>query len=148
MCMRWRQAAMALLPAGALALVAVGCGGNSGGEAPATAAPAASHEVTHSAPKPQPTTKGVQQPDAVPNQVAIDNFRFSPRELTVTAGTTVTWVNNDDVPHTATSTAKPKVFDSRTLDTDAKFSHVFTTPGTYDYFCAVHPNMTGRIIVK
>jgi plastocyanin len=84
----------------------------------------------------------------VPNQIAIDNFRFSPRELTVTVGTKVTWVNNDDVPHTATSTAKPRSFDSHTLDTDGKFSHVFTTPGTYDYFCAVHPHMTGRIIVK
>jgi plastocyanin len=147
MCMRWRQAAMALLPAGALALVAVGCGG-SGGEGPATVMAADGHTATHSAPQPQPTTKGVQQPDAVPNQITIDNFRFSPRELTVTAGTTVTWVNNDDVPHTATSTAKPKAFESGTLDTDQKYSFVFTKAGAYDYFCAVHPKMTGRITVK
>ena len=78
----------------------------------------------------------------------IDDSTFTPAQITVRAGTKVTWVNNDDVPHTATSTAKPRSFDSRTLDTDGKFSHMFTTPGTYDYFCAVHPHMTGRIIVK
>jgi plastocyanin len=85
---------------------------------------------------------------AVPNQVAIDNFAFRPRRLEVKAGTRVTWVNRDDVPHTATSTARPRAFDSRTLDTDERFEHVFTTPGTYDYFCAVHPHMTGQVIVK
>ena len=84
----------------------------------------------------------------VANQVAIDNFRFEPRQLTVAVGTKVTWVNRDDVPHTATSTARPKAFDSKTLDTDQKFSHTFTTPGTYAYFCAVHPHMRGEIIVK
>jgi plastocyanin len=83
-----------------------------------------------------------------PNQVVIDNFTFNPRSLTVKAGTNVTWVNRDDVPHTATSTKKPRLFDSGALDTDEKFSHVFTAPGTYDYFCAVHPQMTGKIMVK
>jgi plastocyanin len=68
--------------------------------------------------------------------------------VTVAAGTRVTWVNRDDVPHTATSTARPKAFDSGTLDTDGKFSRVFADPGTYEYFCAVHPKMTGRVIVK
>jgi plastocyanin len=52
------------------------------------------------------------------------------------------------MPHTATSTKKPRLFDSGTLDTDDKFSRVFTAPGTYEYFCAVHPHMTGQIIVK
>ena len=83
-----------------------------------------------------------------PNQVTIDNFTFDPPALAVAPGTEVTWVNHDDVPHTATSTAKPRAFDSKTLDTDQKFSHVFTAPGTYEYFCAVHPHMVGRIIVK
>jgi plastocyanin len=68
--------------------------------------------------------------------------------MTVSAGTRVTWVNHDDVPHTATSTVKPRLFDSGTLDTDDRFEHVFTTPGTYDYYCALHPKMTGQIIVK
>src|SRR5262245_11803166 len=70
-------------------------------------------------------------------KVTIDNFTFSPAKLTISAGTEVTWLNQDDVPHTVTSTAKPKAFDSGTLDTDQKFSHVFKEPGTYDYFCAV-----------
>jgi plastocyanin len=81
-------------------------------------------------------------------QVVIDNFTFRPVELTVKAGTKVTWVNHDDVPHTATSSVKPRAFDSGTLDTDDKFTHTFTTPGTYDYFCALHPKMTGRVVVK
>jgi plastocyanin len=83
-----------------------------------------------------------------PNQVTIDNFAFNPKTLTVPVGTEVTWINRDDVPHTATSAVKPRLFDSKTLDTDDKFSHVFTTPGTYPYFCAVHPHMTGEIVVK
>ena len=83
-----------------------------------------------------------------PNQVVIDNFTFSPARLTVKAGTKVTWVNRDDLPHTATSSAKPRLFNSGTLDTDQQFSYVFTKAGTYDYFCALHPRMTGRIIVK
>ncbi len=85
---------------------------------------------------------------AEPNQVVIDNFAFHPRELTVPPGTRVTWVNRDDVPHTATSSATPRVFHSGTLDTDDRFAHVFSTPGTYEYFCAVHPHMTGKIIVR
>ncbi|MBV9860255.1 MAG: cupredoxin domain-containing protein [Alphaproteobacteria bacterium] len=90
----------------------------------------------------------MRAPQGAEEQVKIDNFTFDPPTLTVAAGTKVTWVNRDDVPHTATSTAKPKSFDSGTLDTDQQFSHVFTKPGTYDYFCAVHPKMAGRILVK
>ncbi len=81
-------------------------------------------------------------------KIVIDNFTFDPPELTIAPGTIVTWSNRDDVPHTATSTAKPRIFDSGALDTDQSFSHTFTTPGTFEYFCAVHPKMTGRIIVK
>ncbi|MBV9122278.1 MAG: cupredoxin family copper-binding protein [Planctomycetes bacterium] len=83
-----------------------------------------------------------------PNQVIIDNFTFKPPRLTVASGTKVTWVNRDDVPHTVTSSVQPRVFHSGTLDTDQQFSHVFTTPGTYDYFCAVHPHMTAQVIVR
>jgi plastocyanin len=81
-------------------------------------------------------------------EIAIDNFAFSPATVTIAPGTRVVWINHDDVPHTATSTSKPKRFESGTLDTDDKFAHVFTEPGTYNYFCAVHPKMTGQIIVK
>ena len=86
--------------------------------------------------------------EAQATQVVIDNFAFSPREIIVTPGTRVTWVNHDDVPHTVTSSVKPRAFDSKAMDTDDTFSFVFTTPGTYEYFCAVHPHMTGKIIVK
>jgi hypothetical protein len=57
----------------------------------------------------------------------------------VSRGATVTWINRDDVPHTATSSASPRAFDSKALDTDERFSFVFTKPGTYSYFCAVQP---------
>jgi plastocyanin len=85
---------------------------------------------------------------ALPTQVVIDNFTYAPASLTVAVGTKVTWVNHDDVPHTVTSPSKPRILDSPTLDTDDKFSFEFKTPGTYDYFCTVHPKMTGQIIVK
>jgi plastocyanin len=79
-------------------------------------------------------------------QIKIDNFTFGPTNLTVTSGTTVTWINNDDVPHTVVS--EDKVFRSKALDTDDKFSYTFTKPGTYNYFCSVHPKMTAKIVVK
>jgi plastocyanin len=81
-------------------------------------------------------------------QVSIDNFTFAPEKLVISAGTKVTWTNHDDVPHTATSSVKPRAFDSGALDTDQQFSKVFNTPGVYPYFCAVHPHMTAQIIVK
>jgi plastocyanin len=81
-------------------------------------------------------------------EIVIDNFTFDPPEVTIPIGTRVTWVNHDDVPHTATSTTKPRAFDSGTLDTDQKYSFTFASAGVYEYFCAVHPKMTGRITVK
>ena len=80
--------------------------------------------------------------------VEIDNFVFKPKELTVAVGTKVTWTNKDDVPHTATSADDTHTFDSKALDTDDKYSFTFITPGTYKYFCKVHPHMTGVVIVK
>ena len=77
--------------------------------------------------------------------VKIDNFSFGPASLAVAAGTTVTWTNNDDVPHTVVS--DDKVFKSKALDTDDKFSYTFTKPGTYNYFCSVHPKMTATVVV-
>ena len=79
-------------------------------------------------------------------EVKIDNFVFNPQTVTVKAGDTVTWVNHDDIPHTATS--KTGVFRSKALDTDDKFSFTFTTPGSFAYFCALHPHMTGSIVVE
>ncbi len=80
------------------------------------------------------------------DMVKIDNFSFTPQTLTVHPGTTVTWVNKDDVPHTVTSTEKK--FKSHALDTDEQFTYTFSAPGTYNYYCSVHPHMTGRIIVQ
>jgi plastocyanin len=78
--------------------------------------------------------------------VKIGNFTFSPATLAVAPGTTVTWTNEDDIPHTIV--AKNKVFRSKTLDTDDKFTFTFAAPGEYDYFCSLHPHMVGKIVVK
>lgn len=85
---------------------------------------------------------------ATANTVRIDNFSFSPKTLTVTAGTTVTWVNRDDEPHTVTSGDEPRTLGSAALDTDERFTYTFAKPGTYPYFCKIHPHMTGVIVVK
>lgn len=82
------------------------------------------------------------------NTVNIDNFAFSPATLTVAKGTTVTWVNRDDIAHTVVNDANPRTFKSPPMDSDDKFSFTFSTPGTYKYFCSIHPHMTGVIVVK
>ena len=81
-----------------------------------------------------------------PNEVAIDNFTFGPKELTVAVETTVKFVNHDDIPHTVVD--KNKGFRSKALDTDDSFSFTFASAGTFDYFCGLHPQMVGKIIVK
>jgi plastocyanin len=81
-------------------------------------------------------------------EVKIDNFSFGPVTLTVPVGTAVTWTNRDDIPHTIVSTDDPKAFKSKVLDTDEKFSFTFSKPGTYQYFCSIHPKMTGKVIVQ
>jgi plastocyanin len=83
---------------------------------------------------------------AADTTVTIDNFTFSPGRLTVKAGTTVTWVNQDDIPHTVTSDTK--AFKSNALDTDDKFTFTFATPGIHEYFCSLHPHMTGTVVVE
>jgi plastocyanin len=79
-------------------------------------------------------------------KVTIDNFTFAPAELTISAGTTVTWDNHDDIPHSVVE--KNKLFRSKALDTDESYSFTFTSAGTFDYFCGLHPHMVGKIIVK
>jgi len=81
-------------------------------------------------------------------EVKIDNFTFGPTTLTVPVGTTVTWTNRDDIPHTVVSTDDPKTFKSKVLDTDEKFSFTFNKAGTFSYFCSMHPKMTGKVIVQ
>ena len=85
-----------------------------------------------------------QKPDTM--EVKVDNFTFGPAELTVKVGTTITWTNRDDIPHTVVST--DKVFKSKVMDTDEKFSFTFSTPGTFPYFCSIHPKMTGKVVVQ
>jgi plastocyanin len=87
-----------------------------------------------------------QQAAATSAEVKIDNFSFAPATLTVPAGTTVTWTNRDDIPHTVVS--DDKVFKSKVMDTDEKFSYTFSKSGTYAYFCSVHPKMTGKVVVQ
>jgi plastocyanin len=78
-------------------------------------------------------------------EVKIDNFTFAPRTLTVKAGTTVTWINEDDSPHTVVSTGH---FRSKPLDTGDRFTFTFTTAGSFQYFCSLHPHMQASITVE
>jgi amicyanin len=84
---------------------------------------------------------------AAATAVSIDNFTFTPQKLTVKAGTTVTWTNKDDIPHGIAATGNT-FKRSNAMDTDDAYSFTFTTPGTYQYFCYIHPHMTGTIVVE
>ena len=79
-------------------------------------------------------------------EVKVDNFSFSPQTITIARGTTVVWTNRDDIPHTVVS--DDKVFKSKVLDTDEKFSFTFDQAGNFPYFCSIHPKMTGKVIVQ
>ena len=81
-------------------------------------------------------------------QVTIDNFTFSPPILTIPAGTRVTWTNHDDIPHTVVSRESPATMRSPVLDTDENFSLTFDKPGTYGFFCSLHPHMQGQVVVR
>jgi plastocyanin len=85
-------------------------------------------------------------PPAVGHEVKIDNFAFTPATMTVAAGTEVTWINRDDIPHSVVS--EDNAIKSKALDTDEKFSYTFTKPGTYAYFCSIHPKMKGTVVVQ
>jgi plastocyanin len=82
------------------------------------------------------------------NTVVIDNFSFSPPQLSVAVGTTVVWKNQDDMPHTIVSDATPREFKSPPVDSGEQFSWTFSKAGTYAYFCSLHPRMTGVITVR
>ncbi|HET6959255.1 MAG TPA: metallophosphoesterase [Vicinamibacterales bacterium] len=77
--------------------------------------------------------------------IAIDNFSFAPHDTTIPVGAAVTWTNKDDVPHNIVSTAR--LFRSPVIDTDGQFTYRFDKPGAYDYYCSLHPKMTGRVVV-
>jgi plastocyanin len=92
-----------------------------------------------------PTVLGATA-QAAPTEIKIDNFTFAPAAITVPAGTAVRWVNHDDIPHNVVS--EDKSFKSKVLDTNEEFSYTFSKPGTYAYFCSIHPKMTGKIVVQ
>lgn len=79
-------------------------------------------------------------------EVKIDNFTFAPTSMTVRVGTQITWTNRDDIPHTVVE--DDKVFKSKVLDTDEKFTFTPTKPGTYKYYCSIHPKMTAEVVVE
>ena len=78
--------------------------------------------------------------------ISIDNFTFGPPAITVAAGTTVTWTNNDDIPHTVR--AVDGSFHSKAMDSADSYSFTFAKPGVYSYFCSIHPKMVGKVVVK
>ena len=92
-----------------------------------------------------PLLLGAAAPEA---GIAIDNFTFAPATLTVRAGTNVRWTNRDDIPHLVVATDGPAPFRSRALDTADGFAQRLAKPGTYRYFCALHPMMQGTIVVR
>jgi plastocyanin len=101
--------------------------------------------LTQGAPKQQALQTSASAQSATA-EVKIDNFSFGPAVLTVALGTTVTWVNHDDIPHIVVST--DGAFKSKVLDTDEKFSFTFSKAGSYPYFCSIHPKMTGKVVVQ
>ena len=84
--------------------------------------------------------------DKPATEVKIDNFVFAPNPVTVPAGTTIRWTNRDDIPHNVV--AEDKSFKSKVMDTDESFTYTFSKPGTYNYFCSIHPKMTGKVVVQ
>jgi plastocyanin len=102
--------------------------------------------LTQGAPKQQALQASAAAAQSGTSEVKIDNFSFGPGTLTVAVGTTVTWTNRDDIPHTVVSTEG--VFKSKVLDTDERFSFTFSKAGSYPYFCSIHPKMTGKVIVQ
>jgi len=141
-----RASALAVSTSALTALIA--CGGSSKAAQPAATPTMVMPTMV------MPTTTGaatvqatsVVAADPAHPQVGIDNFNFSPKSLIVPVGATVMWTNHDDVPHTVTS--RDKKFTSQAIDTDEHFSFTFAAPGTYAYFCAIHPIMTAEIVVK
>lgn len=81
-------------------------------------------------------------------EIHIDNFAFVPAELTIAAGTKVTWTNRDDIPHNVVDRDNPRARRSPVLDTNDSYSFTFESPGTFRYFCGLHPHMQGTVVVR
>ena len=107
--------------------------------------------VAHASPPEMPADQmpaASAAPAKAERKVSISNFTFSPAALEVPAGTTLRWVNDDDVPHTVLGSEKSSAIRSPALDTSDSYTVVLSQPGTYRYFCSLHPHMTGTIVVK
>jgi len=104
------------------------------------------HVMQGDMPMPKSQQSNVEQLGKGEIQIVIENFAFTPSDVTISPGTKVTWVNKDDAPHTATSTDKK--FNSGGLDTDDKFSFVFNEKGEFSYICSLHPQMKATVKVK
>jgi plastocyanin len=111
-------------------------------------APTAQVEISHAVMGQGADHLQPQPAAAMANEVVINNFSFGPAMLTVAAGTKVMWTNDDADPHTVTSETDPKMFRSPPLDTGESFAFTFDKPGTYRYFCSLHPHMRGTIVVQ
>jgi plastocyanin len=132
-----RTRATLVLATAGLALALTACGGSSSTPAAATAAPSAA---------PASEAPASEAPAAGGNGVSIKNFAFNPGSITVPAGTTVTWTNDDSAGHTVT--ADDGSFDSKTIASGDSFSQDFATAGTFTYKCTIHPSMTGTVVVQ
>ena len=100
---------------------------------------------------PAPSASGTSTPAPAPaaDTVTIKGFTFSPSTLTVKAGTTVTWTNQDRVPHSVVAdTGSPAAFASDTVASGGSYTFTFTQAGSYPYHCSIHPSMTGMILVQ
>jgi plastocyanin len=104
------------------------------------------HDVQHPIAITDVPLEDAAKPSTGANDIVVDSFNFAPATISVPVGTVVTWTNRDDVPHNIVSTERQ--FKSPVLDTDETFSHVFTKAGSYNYYCSIHPKMTGQIVVR
>ncbi len=127
-------------------IVLAGCGQSASASSATTPTPEMQMTMVPPTPGPAATSASARPGRANGPQVVIDNVTFGPQTLMVKAGTTVTWVNHDDTAHTVTSV--DKVFGSNALDTGDQISYEFKTPGTYKYYCTIHPQMTGTVVVQ
>jgi plastocyanin len=144
-----RVAVVAVAAAGLTAVALAGCGSTKTPSAAAASSPAAGTPATTMAPMPgmdTPATTAPAGPAVATTKVDINNFAFSPAVITVKAGTTVTWTNTDEEPHTVVS-ASASMRSATLAGTSNTYSHAFMTPGTYAYNCSIHPFMHGTVVV-
>lgn len=134
----------------ALGIVAVGCGDDDDGDSGAgTTTEQTTTEQATTTDETETEGGGAAGGGGGAESVDIVDIDFDPREITVPAGTTVTWTNTGDLPHTVTKDSGPgEDFDSGSLSSGDTFEQTFTEPGTYDYLCTIHANQNGTVIVE